>query len=84
MNYPKIIKVTFRFPAFVPACKISVYFICSISRYSQMTRPTAPVFDHVQPKNLNQLLVFLKSYQNPKKSSKFIDMLWRYPTKHSS
>ena len=33
--HPKFIEATFSFPKFVPACKKSVYSICSFLRYSQ-------------------------------------------------
>ena len=51
---PKIIKTIFSFPDFVPACKKSVYSICSFLRYIQFESPVTklaiPIFDHAHPK----------------------------------
>ena len=67
----KIIESTFSFPEFVPACKKSVYSICSFLRYSQfqgpmtrqahsfLTMPTQKIFDQLL------ILVNLCQFQSP-------------------
>ena len=78
--YPKIIEITFRLPEFVPACKKSVYSICSFLRQSHFRVPW-PNWQHTfltppTPKNFNQLLIFVNLHQHGK--NKFI------PSVHSS
>ena len=66
--YPKIIESTFSFPQFVPACKRSVYSICSFLRHNQfespMIRLTTPIFDQPTQKRFDQLLIFVNLYQH--------------------
>ena len=50
-------------------------------RFSQfqipVTRMTTPIFDHVHPKNFDQVLIYVNLYQQ-KKSGYFINLFWRY------
>ena len=53
----KIIEASFRFPEFVPACRKSVYSICSFLIYSHflslMTKLAATIADNGHPKNFS-------------------------------
>ena len=54
--HPKIIESTFNVPEFGPACKKSVYFICSFLRYIQSIlefhdQLATPIFDQAQLKH---------------------------------
>ena len=66
----KIIEITFSFPEFAPACKISVHSIHSFLRYSQsqspITRLATPIFEHAQPKFFDQLLIYANLYSHAK------------------
>ena len=52
----KFFEISFNFPEFAPACKISVHYIYSFLRYSQfksqVTRLATTIFGHVHPKNV--------------------------------
>ena len=79
--HPKIIESAFSFPEFVPACKKSIYSICSFLRHSQfyscMTR-LPPSFDHSHPKIFWSTFSLCEFVSTCTKSGYFIDLLWRY------
>ena len=68
--HPKIIEITFSFPEFAPACKISVHSINSFLRYSQsqspVTRLVMPILTMSIQKFFDQLLIYVKLYQHAK------------------
>ena len=80
--HPKIIEITFSFPEFVSACKISSYSIDSFLRYSQVqspvTRLATPIFDHVHPKNFRSTFTLCELVSTCKKSYYFNDLFWKY------
>ena len=73
--HPKTIEITFSFPEFAPACKISVHSIYSFLRYSQfqspVTRLAMPIFHHVYPKNFWSTFNLCELVSTCKKSGYF-------------
>ena len=70
-TYPKIIESTFSFPEFVPACKKSLYFICSFLKY-YLILESHDQTGHIDlwpcplKKYFDQLLIFVNLYQHAK------------------
>ena len=68
--HPKIIEITFSFPKFAPAWKISFHSIHSFLRYSQFQRPvtrlTMSIFDMSTQKKFDQILIYVNLYQHAK------------------
>ena len=69
-SHPKNFESIFTFPEFVPACKKSVYPICSFLGYSQLQSPVTgmatPIFDHAHTKTFDQLLILVNWYHHAK------------------
>ena len=79
--HPKIIEITFSFPEFAPACKISVHSTYSFLRYSQfrsqVTRLAKPIFDHIYPKKFWSTFNLCEFVPTCKKAGYSLDLLWR-------
>ena len=68
--HPKIIEITFSFPEFTPACKISAHSIYSFLRYSQfqssVTKLARPFLTIPTCRFFDQPLIYVNLYQHAK------------------
>ena len=78
--HPKIIEITFGFPEFAPACKISVHSIYSFLRYSQFKSPwpdwPQPFLTMSTQKVFDQLLIYVSLYQHAKNQAISLICSW--------
>ena len=68
--HPKIIEITFSFPALPPACKKSAHSINSFFKYSQFQSPVTRLATPI-PKFFDQLLIFMSICINMQKIRPF-------------